>query len=55
MPGTRQRFDAVLESEPRGEHPPAERLKYEARVLRAGIYAREIEHRKKKRNSYRSV
>jgi NAD(P)-dependent dehydrogenase (short-subunit alcohol dehydrogenase family) len=55
MPGTRQRFDAVLESEPRGEHPPADRIKFEARVLRAGIYAREIEHRKKKRKSYRSV
>jgi hypothetical protein len=27
----------------------------ETRVLHAGIYAREIAHRKKKRKSYRSV
>jgi NAD(P)-dependent dehydrogenase (short-subunit alcohol dehydrogenase family) len=55
MPGTEQRFIAVLESEPGAEHPPQNRLKFETRVLHAGIYAREIEHRKKKRKSYRSV
>jgi NAD(P)-dependent dehydrogenase (short-subunit alcohol dehydrogenase family) len=55
MPGTGQRFIAVLDSEPGGEHPPGNRLKFETRVLHAGIYAREIEHRKKKRKSYRSV
>jgi NAD(P)-dependent dehydrogenase (short-subunit alcohol dehydrogenase family) len=55
MPGTQQRFTAVLDSEPRGEQPPADRLKFETRVLHAGIYPREIEHRKTKRKSYRSV
>jgi len=54
MPGTKQRFDAVLDSEP-GDPFPADRAKMESRVLHAGIYAREIVHRKKKRKSYRSV
>jgi NAD(P)-dependent dehydrogenase (short-subunit alcohol dehydrogenase family) len=54
MPGTRQRFDAVLDSEPLEAFPP-ERAKMETRVLHAGIYAREMVHRKKKRKSYRSV
>jgi NAD(P)-dependent dehydrogenase (short-subunit alcohol dehydrogenase family) len=54
MPGTKQRFDAMLDSEPRESFPP-ERAKMETRVLHAGIYAREIVHRKKKRKSYRSV
>jgi hypothetical protein len=35
--------------------PPEDRVKFEARVLRAGIYAREIAHRQKKRKSFRSV
>jgi NAD(P)-dependent dehydrogenase (short-subunit alcohol dehydrogenase family) len=55
MPGTQQRFDAVLDSEPVGESPPESRVKVETRVLHAGIYAREIAHRKKKRKSFRSV
>src|SRR5580658_7922673 len=50
MPGTRQRFDAILDSEPHEAFPP-ERAKLETRVLHAGIYAREIVHRKKKRKS----
>jgi NAD(P)-dependent dehydrogenase (short-subunit alcohol dehydrogenase family) len=54
MPGTKQRFDAVLDSEP-GEAFPPVRAKMATRVLHAGIYAREIAHRKKKRKSYRSV
>jgi NAD(P)-dependent dehydrogenase (short-subunit alcohol dehydrogenase family) len=54
MPGTKQRFDAILESEPRESFPP-DRAKMETRVLHAGIYAREIVHRKKKRKSYKSV
>jgi NAD(P)-dependent dehydrogenase (short-subunit alcohol dehydrogenase family) len=56
MPGTQQRFDAILASAPvEDTPPPEERVKVEARVLRAGIYPREIEHRKKKRKSFRSV
>ena len=55
MPGTQQRFDAMLASEPVGETIPELRNKFETRVLHAGIYAREIEHRKKKRKSFRSV
>jgi NAD(P)-dependent dehydrogenase (short-subunit alcohol dehydrogenase family) len=56
MPGTQQRFDAMLDSEPVESAPPPEnRVKMETRVLHAGIYAREIAHRKKKRKSYRSV
>jgi NAD(P)-dependent dehydrogenase (short-subunit alcohol dehydrogenase family) len=55
MPGTQQRFDAMLASEPAGETIPEIRTKLETRVLHAGIYAREVEHRKKKRKSFRSV
>ncbi|HEY4212913.1 MAG TPA: SDR family oxidoreductase [Steroidobacteraceae bacterium] len=56
MPGTQQRFDAMLASEP--EEDPASyeaRAKGETRVLHAGIYPREIVHRQKPRKSYRSV
>jgi NAD(P)-dependent dehydrogenase (short-subunit alcohol dehydrogenase family) len=56
MPGTQQRFDAMLTSEPVEDPPfPEARAKGETRVLHAGIYPREIEHRKKKRKSFRSV
>ncbi|MEP7244293.1 MAG: SDR family NAD(P)-dependent oxidoreductase [Gammaproteobacteria bacterium] len=56
MPGTKQRFDAMLISEPQEDTPPPEaRVKGETRVLHAGIYPREIVHRKKKRKSFRSV
>jgi NAD(P)-dependent dehydrogenase (short-subunit alcohol dehydrogenase family) len=56
MPGTQQRFDAMLVSEPVEDQPPPEaRVKGETRVLHAGIYKREIEHRQKKRKSFRSV
>jgi NADP-dependent 3-hydroxy acid dehydrogenase YdfG len=54
MPGTQQRFDAMLASEP-AEQPPENRARAETRVLHAGIYRREIEHRKKRRNSFRSM
>lgn len=54
MPGTQQRFDAMLISEP-GEVPPENRARAETRVLHAGIYRREIEHRRKNRKSFRSV
>jgi len=56
MPGTKQRFDAILASVPvEDTPPPADRVKFEQRVLHAGIYPREIAHRKKKRKSYRTV
>lgn len=56
MPGTKERFDAILASEPVESTPPPEaRVKASARVLHAGIYPREIEHRKKPRKSFRSV
>jgi hypothetical protein len=34
---------------------PQARIDYESRVLRCGIYPREIEHRKKSRKSYRTT
>ncbi|HTY94556.1 MAG TPA: SDR family oxidoreductase [Steroidobacteraceae bacterium] len=56
MPGTRQRFDAMLESEPKEDIPPnPDRVRGETRVLTCGIYRREIAHRSEKRKSYRSV
>jgi hypothetical protein len=55
-PGMQERFDAIMASTPPVEEPiPQARLDAEARVLRCGIYAREIEHRKQKRKSYRTV
>ena len=56
MPGTQQRFDAMLDSEPVGDTPPSEaRVRGEAPVLHCGIYPREIVHRRKKRKSYLSM
>jgi len=55
MPGTKQRFEAMLISEPVEGPPPEARVKMETRVLHDGVYPREIVHRKKKRKSYRSV
>src|SRR5262249_41008887 len=41
MPGTKERFDAILASEPVEDTPPPEaRVKASARVLHAGIYPR---------------
>jgi NADP-dependent 3-hydroxy acid dehydrogenase YdfG len=54
MPGTQQRLDAMLASEP-PEAFPEDRARGETRVLHAGIYPREIAHRQKKRKSFRSV
>ena len=55
-PGIKERFDAIMLSTPAVEAPiPPERVGYEKVVLRCGIYPREIEHRKVKRKSYRSV
>jgi NAD(P)-dependent dehydrogenase (short-subunit alcohol dehydrogenase family) len=55
-PGIRERFDAIMASTPSIETPiPQPRIDYERVVLRCGIYPREIEHRKSKRGSYRTV
>jgi NAD(P)-dependent dehydrogenase (short-subunit alcohol dehydrogenase family) len=54
--GMKQRFDAMMASTPAIETPiPQARIDYEARVLRCGIYEREIAHRKKSRKSYRTT
>jgi len=56
MPGTQQRFDAMLESEPKEDTPVSpDRVRGETRVLTCGIYRREIAHRNEKRKSFRSV
>ncbi len=57
MPGTDQRFEAMLDSEPVDEipPPPAARVKGETPVLHCGIYKREIAHRRQKRKSYLSM
>lgn len=54
MPGTKERFDAILASVP-DEEPPAERVQRVGMLIRTGIYGREIAHRKKKRKSFRAV
>jgi NAD(P)-dependent dehydrogenase (short-subunit alcohol dehydrogenase family) len=55
-PGMQERFDAIMASTPSVETPiPQPRIDYERVVLRCGIYPREIEHRKGKRPSYRTV
>ena len=56
MPGTKQRFDAMLVSEPVEGPPPEARVKMETRVLHDGVYPR-VKSRtaRKKRKSYRSV
>jgi hypothetical protein len=54
--GMQERFDAMMASTPAVETPiPQARIDYEQRVLRCGIYPREIEHRKVKRKSYRTT
>ena len=51
-----ERYDAIMASTPKVETPiPQARIDSEARVMRCGIYQREIEHRAKKRKSYRTV
>jgi NADP-dependent 3-hydroxy acid dehydrogenase YdfG len=57
MPGTGQRLDAMYESAlSHGDVPwPEERAKGEMITRFTGIYPREIEHRKKKRKSFRST
>ena len=54
--GMKQRFDAMMASTPTVEKAiPQGRLDIETRVLRCGIYPREIVHRKKDRKSYRTT
>jgi NAD(P)-dependent dehydrogenase (short-subunit alcohol dehydrogenase family) len=54
--GMKERFDAIMLSTPTVEAPiPQPRVAYERVVLRCGIYPREIEHRKVRSKSYRSV
>ena len=55
MPGTQQRFDAMLDSEPQEAPPNPDRVRGETRVLTCGIYRRESVHRKEPRKSFRSV
>jgi hypothetical protein len=46
----------MMASTPAIEKPiPQARIAYEQRVLRCGIYEREIAHRKKARKSYRTT
>jgi len=55
-PGMQERFDAMMASTPKVEAPiPQARIDRERVVMRCGIYAREIEHRKQKRKSYRQA
>jgi NAD(P)-dependent dehydrogenase (short-subunit alcohol dehydrogenase family) len=51
--GMKERFDAMLASIPEGAAPP-ERIAGETRTRHTGIYPREIEHRSKKRKTYRA-
>jgi NAD(P)-dependent dehydrogenase (short-subunit alcohol dehydrogenase family) len=53
-PGMQERFDAILASVP-DEAFPQGRATAEARVLTAAPYKPEIEHRRRKRSSYRTV
>ncbi len=55
MPGTGQRFEAMLDSEPKEDPPNPDRVRGETRVLTCGIYRRETAHRNEKRKSFRSV
>jgi NAD(P)-dependent dehydrogenase (short-subunit alcohol dehydrogenase family) len=55
MPGTQQRFDAMLDSEPKEAPPNPDRVRGETRVLTCGIYRRETAHRQEPRKSFRSV
>ncbi|MEY4761303.1 MAG: hypothetical protein RLZZ200_1159 [Pseudomonadota bacterium] len=52
-PGMKERFDAILASEPTDGFPEA-RAKAETRVLTAPPYAPEIAHRRQPRKNYRS-
>jgi NADP-dependent 3-hydroxy acid dehydrogenase YdfG len=54
--GMAERYDAIMLSTPKVEtRIPQARIDSEMRVMRCGIYKREIDHRAKKRKSYRTV
>jgi NADP-dependent 3-hydroxy acid dehydrogenase YdfG len=54
--GMAERYDAIMASTPKVETPiPKARIDSEVRVMRCGIYKREIEHRAQKRKSYRAA
>jgi NAD(P)-dependent dehydrogenase (short-subunit alcohol dehydrogenase family) len=53
-PGMKQRFDAILASEPQDGFPEA-RARAQTAVLTSPAYAPEITHRSQKRKSYRST
>jgi NAD(P)-dependent dehydrogenase (short-subunit alcohol dehydrogenase family) len=53
-PGMKERFDAILASEPQDGFPEA-RARGERPVLTSPAYAPEIEHRTRPRKSYRTV
>jgi NAD(P)-dependent dehydrogenase (short-subunit alcohol dehydrogenase family) len=53
-PGMKERFDALLASEPQDGFPEA-RARVQARVLTSPAYAPEIAHRSAPRKSYRSM
>jgi hypothetical protein len=53
-PGMKDRFDAILASEPQEAFPEA-RARSAARVLTSPAYAPEIAHRTQPRKSYRST
>jgi hypothetical protein len=53
-PGMKERFDAILASEPQDGFPEA-RARAQARVLTAAPYAPEIPHRSAPRKNYRSM
>jgi hypothetical protein len=54
--GIAERAEAIMLSTPKVETPiPQARIDSEVRVMRCGIYKREIEHRARKRKSYRTV
>jgi hypothetical protein len=55
-PGIQERCDAIMASTPPVETPiPQARIDSERVVMRCGIYAREIAHRKGKRKDYRAI
>ena len=53
-PGMKERFDAILASEPQDGFPEA-RARGETRVLTAPPYAPEITHRSQPRKNYRTT
>ena len=54
--GMAERYDAIMASTPKVETAiPQARIDSEVRVMRCGIYQREIDHRAQKRKNYRTL